>query len=108
MMRKNGKSKKTGIFGLRNKIYLCFLVPIVFMIVVGMVSYRYAEDGLSQNIWNPPSRRPIWQQIIWMSAVPESNPLRCSMLMMQIWRSIFWGCPVNLQWIRLTSTQIRE
>lgn len=28
MMRKNGKSKKTGIFGLRNKIYLCFLVPI--------------------------------------------------------------------------------
>ena len=48
MMRKNGKSKKTGIFGLRNKIYLCFLVPIVFMIVVGMVSYRYAEDGLSQ------------------------------------------------------------
>ena len=49
MMRKNGKSKKTGIFGLRNKIYLCFLVPIVFMIVVGMVSYRYAEDGLSQK-----------------------------------------------------------
>lgn len=49
MMRKNGKSKKTGIFGLRNKIYLCFLVPIVFMIVVGMVSYRYAEDGLSQE-----------------------------------------------------------
>lgn len=48
-MRKNGKSKKTGIFGLRNKIYLCFLVPIVFMIVVGMVSYRYAEDGLSQK-----------------------------------------------------------
>ena len=49
MMRKNGKSKKTGIFGLRNKIYLCFLVPIVFMIVVVMVSYRYAEDGLSQK-----------------------------------------------------------
>ena len=49
MMRKNGKSKKTGIFGLRNKIYLCFLVPIVFMIVVGMVSYRYAEAGLSQK-----------------------------------------------------------
>lgn len=40
---------KFGIFGLRSKIYLCFLVPIVFMIVVGIVSYRYAEDGLSEK-----------------------------------------------------------
>ena len=44
-----GKVRKPEVFGLRNKIYLCFLVPIVFMIVVGMVSYRYAEDGLSQK-----------------------------------------------------------
>ncbi len=40
---------KFSIFGLRSKIYLCFLIPIAFMIVVGIVSYRYAEDGLSEK-----------------------------------------------------------
>lgn len=47
--QKKDSNLKFGIFGLRSKIYLCFLVPIVFMIVVGTVSYRYAEDGLSEK-----------------------------------------------------------
>ena len=47
--QKKDSNLKFGIFGLRSKIYLCFLVPIVFMIVVGIVSYRYAEDGLSEK-----------------------------------------------------------
>ena len=46
MMRKNGKSKKTGIFGLRNKIYLCFLVPIVFIIL-------FLGFGTLEVVWNP-------------------------------------------------------
>ena len=47
--QKKDSNLKFGIFGLRSKIYLCFLVPIVFMVVVGFVSYRYAEDGLSEK-----------------------------------------------------------
>lgn len=47
--QKKDSNLKFGIFGLRSKIYLCFLVPIVFMIVVGVVSYRYAEQGLSDK-----------------------------------------------------------
>lgn len=47
--QKKESNLKFGIFGLRSKIYLCFLVPIVFMIVVGIVSYRYAEEGLSEK-----------------------------------------------------------
>ena len=48
-MKKTMKNMKQGFFGLRSKIYLCFLIPILFMIVVGMVSYRYAEQGLSDK-----------------------------------------------------------
>ncbi len=47
--QKKDSNLKSGIFSLRSKIYLCFLIPIVFMIVVGIVSYRYAEDGLSEK-----------------------------------------------------------
>lgn len=38
-----------GIFGLRSKIYVCFLIPMAFMIVIGVVAYRYAADGLSEK-----------------------------------------------------------
>lgn len=35
------------LFGLRNKIYVCFLIPIAFMIAVGFISYSSAREGLS-------------------------------------------------------------
>lgn len=35
------------LFGLRNKIYVCFLIPIAFMIAVGFISYFSAQEGLS-------------------------------------------------------------
>lgn len=38
-----------GIFGLRSKIYVCFLIPMAFMIVIGVVAYQYAADGLSEK-----------------------------------------------------------
>ncbi len=34
---------------LRTKIFLCFLVPILFMIIVGAISYRKAADGLDSE-----------------------------------------------------------
>lgn len=45
---KNG-NPKAGFLNIRNKIYLCFIVPIVFMVIVGIVSYRSASDGLTSK-----------------------------------------------------------
>ncbi|MDE5597168.1 MAG: methyl-accepting chemotaxis protein, partial [Lachnospiraceae bacterium] len=49
------KTKKTEnssgfmLFGIRNKIVICFLVPIIFMVIVGVSAYRKAEEGLSEK-----------------------------------------------------------
>lgn len=40
---------KTGIFSIRNKLLLAFLVPIVFMIVIGFTAYQKAADGMSSK-----------------------------------------------------------
>ena len=37
------------IFSIRNKIILCFLVPIIFMIIVGISSYEKAAEGMSEK-----------------------------------------------------------
>jgi len=44
----NGGSGKM-IFSIRNKIILCFLVPILFMIVIGAAAYRQASEGMSEK-----------------------------------------------------------
>lgn len=43
------KRGKTAMFSIRNKIIICFLVPILFMIVLGFMSYRKAESGMSDS-----------------------------------------------------------
>lgn len=49
-MKKKGKTNaKVGIFNIRNKIYLCFILPIICMIVVGLVSYNRASKGMSEK-----------------------------------------------------------
>lgn len=37
------------LFSLRNKIFISFLVPIIFMIMIGWISYNYADEGMSDN-----------------------------------------------------------
>lgn len=52
---KAGKTKKTEnasgfmLLGIRNKIVICFLVPIIFMVIVGISAYRKAEEGLNEK-----------------------------------------------------------
>jgi len=41
--------KKIMFLGIRNKIMLCFLVPILFMIVIGVLSYQKASQGMSEK-----------------------------------------------------------
>lgn len=41
------REKRWLLFGIRNKIFICFIVPIFFMIVVGIFAYKKAAEGLS-------------------------------------------------------------
>ncbi|MBP5198911.1 MAG: hypothetical protein J6033_07655, partial [Lachnospiraceae bacterium] len=41
--------KKIKLFSIRNKIFVCFLMPIIGLIIVGVVAYNRAEKGLSEN-----------------------------------------------------------
>ncbi|MBD5471437.1 MAG: methyl-accepting chemotaxis protein [Lachnospiraceae bacterium] len=43
------KKRDINIFSLRNKIFVCFLVPIIFLIAVGMIAYYYAAEGMSEK-----------------------------------------------------------
>ena len=43
------KSKQTYFFSLKNKIFICFLVPIIFVIAVGMIAYYYAAESMSEK-----------------------------------------------------------
>lgn len=63
MQKVRGKKKQTGvkkrtvskkrtertIFGIRNKITICFMIPILFMIVLGVISYQTAAEGMSSS-----------------------------------------------------------
>ena len=44
---RSGKSSK--LFSIRNKIVVCFLVPIVFMIIIGISAYQKSAEGLSEK-----------------------------------------------------------
>ncbi len=44
-----GLSKRGRLFSLRNKIFVGFLVPILFVIMVGIIAYNAAASGLSDK-----------------------------------------------------------
>lgn len=44
-----GQKKGVMIFSIRNKIIVCFLVPILFMIAVGISAYQKAAEGMSEK-----------------------------------------------------------
>nr|WP_318683708.1 methyl-accepting chemotaxis protein [uncultured Acetatifactor sp.] len=49
--REPKQSGKSGflLFSIKNKIAVCFLVPILFMIVIGISAYQKAAQGMSAN-----------------------------------------------------------
>lgn len=44
----NSRLKGAG-FSLKNKILLCVLVPVLFMVLIGAISYQRAESGLNRK-----------------------------------------------------------
>ena len=54
------ENKKGVLFSIRAKIFLCFMVPILFLILVGVFSYKKAAAGMIHS--GIPMNRPlIWQ-----------------------------------------------
>ena len=50
MSSRNGmKSTKFMLFSIRNKIVACFLIPILFMIIIGISAYQKAASGMSDK-----------------------------------------------------------
>ena len=47
--KRREKKERVLLFGIRNKIIVCFLVPIIFMIALGIISYEQAAEGMSEN-----------------------------------------------------------
>ena len=41
--------KRKMLFGIRNKIMIGFLVPVLFMVVIGVAAYRKASGGMSEK-----------------------------------------------------------
>ena len=49
-VKKNRSTKsRNKVFGIRNKIIVCFLVPIVFMVIVGVSAYNKASEGMTEK-----------------------------------------------------------
>lgn len=46
-MGEKKSTQKFLLFGIRNKIILCFMIPILFMILVGVTAYERSAAGLS-------------------------------------------------------------
>ena len=42
-------SKSSKLLSIRNKIVVCFLVPIVFMVIIGVSAYQKSAEGLSEK-----------------------------------------------------------
>ncbi|MCM1179930.1 MAG: methyl-accepting chemotaxis protein [Clostridium sp.] len=40
------KTEGISMMGIQSKIFVCFMVPIVFMIIIGVLSYRTASKGM--------------------------------------------------------------
>lgn len=47
--KKERVERQIKALGIRNKIFVCFLVPIIFMVMIGLVAYQYAAEGLRNS-----------------------------------------------------------
>lgn len=48
-LQRSVKKKVFMLFSIRNKIIVCFLVPVVFMVIIGMTAYQRAAEGMSEK-----------------------------------------------------------
>lgn len=49
MGKEKKKSNKWMLLGIRNKIAVCFIIPIIFMIIIGISAYQKSSDGMGEK-----------------------------------------------------------
>ena len=47
--KKNVKQSGFMLFSISNKIVVCFIVPMIFMVIIGISAYNKAAEGMSQK-----------------------------------------------------------
>lgn len=47
--KRGSQQGKRVLFSIRSKIIVCFLVPIIFMVMLGIISYQKAAEGMSTS-----------------------------------------------------------
>ncbi len=47
--KKGNRKKRKIVIGIGSKIAVCFLIPLIFMLVIGMSSYSKAEEGMNEK-----------------------------------------------------------
>lgn len=47
--KRKKSTKSSKLLSIRNKIVVCFLVPIVFMVIIGVSAYQKSAEGLSEK-----------------------------------------------------------
>ena len=45
--QEQGKTSGFLLFSIRNKIFICYLIPIIFMIIIGISAYQNASEGMN-------------------------------------------------------------
>ena len=63
-VQKEKSPKGMLLFSIRNKIIVCFLVPVIFMIIIGVCAYQKAVSGMSEKFRERRVRPLIWLQIM--------------------------------------------
>lgn len=46
---RNSKQSQRMLFSMRNKITVCFVIPLIFMVIVGISAYQKSADGLGEK-----------------------------------------------------------
>lgn len=77
-----GKQKKQSmLFSIRNKIMVCFLVPIVFMIIVGIAAYQKSASGMQEKFQESTEQtmKMLGEYIQMSNSFVETEALKYSM-----------------------------
>ena len=75
------QKKQSMLFSIRNKIFVCFLVPIVFMIIVGVAAYQKSSTGMQDKFQESTEQtmKMLGEYIQMSNAFVETEALKYSM-----------------------------
>ncbi len=75
------QKKQSMLFSIRNKIFVCFLVPIVFMVIVGVAAYQKSSTGMQEKFQESTEQtmKMLGEYIQMSNSFVETESLKYSM-----------------------------